>query len=124
MSVNDQYARVLLKVTTWDTDAGHGVVIDKQGFGYPVTLAQLGPEFKSVAPRVGEVLEGTITGPGAVRDIVDPKTERIKFDSVGANPDGEAIASQRGRQLEGGTPDTGLRGGKPHDGRFSDGRDE
>ena len=51
MSVNDQQ-RVILRVQTWDAAAGHGVLIDKQGFGYPVTLAQMEPSFQRFPPRV------------------------------------------------------------------------
>jgi len=122
MSINEAQ-RVKLKVVSWDASAAHGVVCERSGFSYPVTLAQLGPEFKIAPPREGEFLEGVIAGPGQIKDVIDPKTERIEFSSVGPNPDGAAIADEIGRRLQGGTPDTGLNGGRPHDGRFSDGRE-
>jgi hypothetical protein len=108
--------RQKLKVKTWDTAAGRGVLIDRTGFGYPVTLAQLGPEFQIAPPNEGEILERVVCGPGEVRDITDPKTERIQFESVGPHPEGSTIAQEIGRRLEGGRPQTF---GNPHDGRFS-----
>jgi len=116
MSIHDP-VRVKLRVQIWDVDAGRGVVVEKSGFGYPVTLAQLGPEFKAHPPRVGELLEGVVRGPNTVVDLMP--CERVEFDSRGANPDGDAIASELGRRLEGARPDTGLGGGTPDSGRFS-----
>jgi len=119
MGANDP-ARVKLRVKEWNLQTGHGIVIDAQGFAYPLTAMQLGPEFSVVPPRPLEVLEGRILGPGQVTDITDPRTERLNFDSTGPNPDGDAIASLRGLALEGGRPQSF---GRPHNGRFSDGRE-
>lgn len=119
MSVNDPQ-RVKLKVQSWDVVAGHGVVVDREGFAYPIELSKLTAEFHVVQPRPGEFLEGIVRGPGEVVSIVSPGLERANFDSAGPNPDGAEIASLRGLALEGGRPQ---RFGKPHDGRFSDGRE-
>ncbi len=96
--------REKLKVKSWNQDAGHGVVVDRQGFAYPVTLAQLGPEFAIAVPVEGEILEGIVTGPGEVSDMTDPKTERVRFESVGPNPENDAWAQELGRRLIGGKP--------------------
>jgi len=93
-----------------------GVVVDRQGVTYPVTLARLGSEFEVLPPREGEILEGIVLGPGQVTDVTDLKTECFTFESVGVNPDGDAIAEELGRRLEGGRPQ---KFGNPDSGRFS-----
>lgn len=52
---------------------------------------------------------------------LDLSTERIKFDSVGPNPEGDKIAEELGRRLEGGRPQTF---GQPDSGRFSHPREK
>jgi hypothetical protein len=44
MSVNDP-VRVKLRVQSWDADNSRGILEDQHGFCYPMTMAQLGPEF-------------------------------------------------------------------------------
>ena len=64
--------RVKLRIQSWDAEAGHGTVVDEQGFSYPLELRQLPPEFTKIPPRHLEVLEGLILGPGQIKDVIDP----------------------------------------------------
>jgi hypothetical protein len=119
VGVND-VQRVKLKVKTWDVSTGKGTVVDRAGCEYPIFLSRLGKEFHVVQPRPTEVLEGIVLGPDEVVGLVSVGTERINFESVGANPD-DAIATLRGLALEGGRPQ---RFGTPDTGRFSNPRDQ
>jgi hypothetical protein len=102
MSIND-VQRVKLIVDSWDVVDGRGVLCERSGFGYPATIAQMGPYFQQDPPRVGEFVEAVVSSPGEVTDIVP--CERWNFDSKGANPDGDAIASELGKRLHGGRPE-------------------
>jgi hypothetical protein len=117
--INDKQC-VPLKVIAWDIAAGAGTLLDKQDEQYPISKQQLDPSFSVVPPRVGEILQGVIVGPRCVIDVVDPTTERVHFDSVGANPDGNVVATEPGKRLEGGRPQIF---GTPHDGRILPGRE-
>jgi hypothetical protein len=119
MSVNEPQ-RQKLKVHSWDAAAGHGVVVDREGCGYPIELSKMGPEFQKFPPVVGEFLEGIVRGPGQVVGIASLGTDRVEFESVGPHPEGNAWAQELGRRLEGGTPQ---KFGTPDSGKFSHPKD-
>jgi hypothetical protein len=119
MSIHDT-ERTKLKVVEWNAATSAGILVDQAGEKYLISKQQLDPSFALAPPRMGEILEGTIVGPGQVSHIVDPKTERINFDSVGVYPDGDVVASELGKRLEGGRPQ---QFGAPHDGKCLPGRE-
>jgi hypothetical protein len=107
--------RIYFRVVKWD--GTKGVIVDRQNCEYRIDRTSLAPECE------GTVVEGDLVS-GVAQDfetIVDlliesgsaPIAERKSFESVG--PYSEASGGWEPR----GTPDTGLRGGKPDTGRFS-----
>jgi hypothetical protein len=109
--------RVRFRVISWNPEKQRGIANDRQGCSYPITVESLAPECAGQV-AVGDILSGFLVDFETLGDLIiesgsKPIQERKQFDSVG--PYSEAAGGWEPR----GTPDTGLRGGKPDSGRFS-----
>ena len=103
----------------WSHENQSGEISDSTGFHFGVVEADLDPTCDGhlePGERVSGVVDGPCisavlieTGPRAIGNI---PAERKEFDSVGASHGAQSWRPQ-------GTPDTGLRGGRPDSGRFS-----
>lgn len=115
----DNRPRERLRCVEWNVKTQIGVIVDSNGFRFNVVAADLAPECDGqldVSQFVSGILDEPVivdilieSGPRAIGNI---PAERKEFESVGPSPEVRGWAP-------GGTPDTGLRGGKPDSGRFS-----
>jgi hypothetical protein len=114
----DTRPRIRFLCAEWDSDNQRGTLLDKEKCPYEVISADLDKEcigFLDAGEYVSGVVDGTRvsqilieTGPRAISVL----HERAEFESQGATDRTSSWRSQ-------GTPDTGLRGGRPDSGRFS-----
>jgi hypothetical protein len=114
----DSRPRITFRCVAWDYDNQQGTLLDKEKCPYEVTGADLDKECTG-ALDVGELVSGIVDGMRVSQILIEsgPRAisvlhEREGFDSVGPAPEIRGWAP-------GGTPDTGLRGGKSDSGRFS-----
>jgi hypothetical protein len=106
VSIHEQQ-RVDLKIVNWTAEEGVGVVIDRQGIRYNVSIKDMAPEFRraDMPIRAGEIVSGVVVDFDRVRGI--QSDQRIEFDTVGPAPTEEGWNPHRGTPQKFGTPDTG-----------------
>jgi hypothetical protein len=112
----DTRPRTNFVVTKWGAEGGE--IADGTGYRYAIVSADLALECEGYLEE-GSRVSGIVDGPYVSNILIESGErsiellqERKEFDSVGPDPD------TRGWEPRG-TPDTGLRGGRPDSGRFS-----
>jgi hypothetical protein len=112
----DNRMRLRFRCIEWEGD--RGCLIDRFKAQYEVTVEDLCKEC-SGSLDVGEYVSGTVDGERITNILLETGPRAVglveRKDFSGAGPYSEAGGGWEPR----GTPDTGLRGGKPDSGRFS-----
>jgi hypothetical protein len=108
------------RVIQFDNQKKTGVLRDSDGTDFDISVASLTADCQVLFPD--DLVNGT-AGSAIVEDLWDVRradpngSERPGMESVGPCPD------VRGWEPRS-NPDTGMRGGRPHDGKFSHPKDE
>jgi hypothetical protein len=120
MGIHDRI-RVPFLVKAWDEVTNTGTVVDREGIVYEIAAESLDVTAQGRA-YVGEQLSGYAEGPTRVSDLLPDlqlSHDRESYESKGPSPD-------VGWELKTGSPNYACSGratAKPHDGKFSNGRE-